>query len=653
MNRLAGEKSPYLRHASRQKVHWQPWSEEAFRRAEEEDKPVFLSSGAVWCHWCHVQAKECFEDEEIAGLLNEGFICIKLDRDERPDIDRRYQEAAQAMGVGGGWPLSIFLTPGKKPFYGGTYFPPEDAHGRPGFKKVLRRVSEFYRSNRAEVDRYSESLIEHLRPGPEPEGSIAEATVREAAYGMLSDFDAQHGGFGSMPKFPMPGALEFLMNRYFFDPAPVFERCIRATLEGMAKGGFHDHLGGGFHRYSVDEAWIVPHFEKMAEDNALLLKNYLDAYSLLGDGYFREVALGTIGYIGSVLSDPKGGFYFSQDADITPDDEGGYYTWTEEEFRRALEENEYRVLSMHLLSERGSMHHDPAKKVLFVAAEPEDIARELGMDVAEVRKIIRTGKGRLLGERQRRQKPFIDRTLYTSLNGLFASAYIKAYRVLGDEGLLDFAMKTLERITGAHLKADGLHHTEGVKGVLDDYVHLIEAFMDMYEAVGDRAFLEKAELLMEKCMEGFWDRGSAGFFDTSEEVVGLRLKAIEDIPHPSANALGIWLLLRLHYMTRKGAYKEYAEGALRFFSERAGGLGLHSAYYHLALDAYYNPLSLRVEARPSSPLARAAAGAFRPYRIIAYGGDAGQVVPCLRDRCLETVTDPGAMGELLGKNRFD
>lgn len=653
MNRLAGEKSPYLRHASRQKVHWKPWSDEAFRQAGDEDKPVFLSSGAIWCHWCHVQAKECFEDDEIAGLLNEGFVCIKLDRDERPDIDRRYQEAAQAMGVGGGWPLSMFLTPGKKPFYGGTYFPPEDAHGRPGFKKVLKKVSEFYRSNRAQVDKYSESLIEHLRPGAETGGSIAEAAVREAAYGMLSDYDAQHGGFGAMPKFPMPGALEFLMNRYFFDRAPIFANCIRSTLTGMAKGGFHDHLGGGFHRYSVDEAWIVPHFEKMAEDNALLLKNYLDAYSLLGDEYFREVALGILGYIGSVLSDPEGGFYFSQDADLTPEDEGGYYTWTEEEFRRVLDEREYRVLSMHFLSEKGSMHHDPAKKVLFVAAEAGDIAKELGMDKGEVEEIIRAGKGKLLRERERRQTPFIDRTLYTSLNGLFASAYIKAYRVLGDEGLLDYAMKTLQRITEARLRADGLYHTEGVKGVLDDYVHLAEALIDMYEATGDRAFLEKAELLMDGCIEGFWDRGSAGFFDTSEEVVGLRLKAIEDIPHPSANALGIWLLIRLYYTTRKAIYGEYAEGSLRLFSERAGRLGLHSAYYYLALDAYYNPLALRVEAGPESPLARAANQAFRPYRIITYAGDGGQVIPCLRDRCLETVTDPEGLRELLGKNRFD
>jgi uncharacterized protein YyaL (SSP411 family) len=653
MNKLAGENSPYLRHAAHQGVDWHPWSEEAFRRAEDEDKPVFLSSGAIWCHWCHVQAKECFENKEIAGLLNEKFICIKLDRDERPDIDRRYQEAAQTMGVGGGWPLSMFLTPGKRPFYGGTYFPPEDAHGRPGFKKVLNRVAEFYRSNRDEVNRYSESLIEHLRPQPAPVGEIAETSVREAVYGMLSDFDAQHGGFGAMPKFPMPGALEFIMNRYFFDPASIFEKCVRTTLTGMAKGGFYDHLGGGFHRYSVDEAWIVPHFEKMAEDNALLLRNYLDGYSLLGDEYFREVALGILGYVGSVLSAPEGGFYFSQDADITPADEGGYYTWTEEEFRKALDDNEYNVLSRHLLSDKGSMHHDPAKKVLFFAAEPGDIARELAMDIEEVKEIIRTGKEKLLKERDSRQTPFIDKTLYTSLNGLFVSAYIKAYRVLGDEGLLDFAMKSLERITEAHLKDDGLYHTEGVKGVLDDYVHLMEAFIDFYETTGDRAFLEKAELLMAKCLEGFWDESAAGFFDTSEEVAGLRLKAIEDIPHPSANALGVWLLLRLYYITQKKKYMEYAEGSLRFFSERASRLGLHSAYYYLALDAYYNPLSLRVEAWASGPLARAAASDFRPYRIIAYGGDAGQVVPCLRDRCLETVTDPEAMRELLRRNRFD
>lgn len=658
MDRLEKEKSPYLRHAAGQKVDWYPFSEEAFERARREDRPVFLSSGAVWCHWCHVQARECFENEEIAGLLNENFICIKLDRDERPDIDRRYQQAAQAMGAGGGWPLSIFLTPDKKPFYAGTYFPPEDAYGRPGFKKVLRQVAAFYRENREKVAEYSESLISHLS-GALPVGQagavgMRASAVNEALYGMLSDYDARHGGFGSAPKFPMPGAVGFIMNRHFFLRDPFLEKCVRSTLDAMAKGGFYDQLGGGFHRYCTDEAWVIPHFEKMGEDNALLLGNYLDAYACFGDAFFREVAEGIIRYARSVLSDPAGGFYHSHDADITPEDEGGYYTWTAEGFKKALSDREYEVLSLHLLSEKGAMHHDPQKKVLFVAAEPGDIAGRLAMAEDEVRGIIKAGKEKLLRERQKREMPFVDRTLYASLNGMFASAFIKAYSFLGDGALLDFAVRSLARVSESHLTGGVLYHAPGVSGVLEDYVHFAGAFLDAYEATGDGGFLETGQRLMDRCMEGFWDDSSAGFFDTSEEVVGLRLKTIEDIPHPSPNALGAWNLLRLSAMTGKERYRERAASSLGFFSERAALLGLHSAAYYASLDAYYNFLSLRVEAEPQGALSRAARETFRPYRVINYGNkEAGQVVPCLRDRCLEALAGPEAVRELLGKSTID
>lgn len=652
MGRLENENSPYLRHASGQPVDWHPFGEEAFDRARREDKPVFLSSGAIWCHWCHVQARECFENHEIAGLMNDNFVCVKIDRDERPDIDRRYQEAAHAMGVGGGWPLSMFLTPDKKPFYGGTYFPPEDVMGRPGFKKVLRRVTEFYRENRGKVEQYADTLLESLRARPVDEGGgrIEASAPREALYNMVSDYDPQHGGFGSAPKFPMPGAIGFFMDRYFFERDPLIEKCVRSTLEAMAKGGMYDHLGGGFHRYSVDRAWIVPHFEKMAEDNALLLVNYLDAHGFLGDELFREAAEGIIGYVRSELSDPEeGGFFFSQDADITPDDEGGYYTWTEAGFRAALDEREFEVLKRHFLSERGVMHHDRSKMVLFIAAEPEDIARELGMDSAEVREIINSGKEKLLARRRQRPEPFIDRTLYASLNGLFASAFIRAYSVLGEEGLLDFAVRSLDRTARGLLKKDGLYHTEGVRAVLDDYVRLSGAFLDAYEATGDKGFLDTGRRLMDECLARFWDSASGGFFDTSEEVLGMRLKGIEDVPHPSSNSVGIWHLLRLHYMTGEERYKERAAGSLKRFSERAALLGLHSASYYRALDAFHNVMSLRIEAAPTGALARAARETFRPYKVISYGPDKSQAIPCLRDRCLETVTTAEAMRGLLSE----
>jgi len=321
MNNLAHEQSAYLRHAANQKIDWQPWSDEAFDKAKQENKPVFLSTGAVWCHWCHVMATESFEDEETARLMNALFISIKLDRDERPDIDRRYQQAVAAMGGGSGWPLSVFLTPDKEPFYGGTYFPPEDRQGRPGFKKVLVAAHDFFRTRNDDMRAYSRRVMEALKPEALQPGTINESMVFDAEQAMVVLADRINGGFGKAPKFPMPGALEFLIRRAALNPGSEAATVARTMLTAMASGGFHDHLGGGFHRYSVDEAWIIPHFEKMADDNAGLLRNYTDGYAVFKDEHFREVALGIIAFTRDVLSDSDGGFYASQDADVTPADE--------------------------------------------------------------------------------------------------------------------------------------------------------------------------------------------------------------------------------------------------------------------------------------------------------------------------------------------
>ena len=345
MNRLAQEKSAYLRHAADQKIDWYPWSEEAFEKAQKEDKPVFLSSGAIWCHWCHVMAKESFEDDEVAELLNDRYVAIKLDRDERPDVDRRYQQAVTAMGVNGGWPLSVFLTPEKIPFYGGTYFPVTDSFGKPGFKTLLKAMSEFYKTRKDEVYENSRKFHDFLKQQSPKKGKVSEVLVGEAIKSIMRGFDKTHGGFGSSPKFPMSGAIEFLLNRYFFTKDQTIEYALKKTLIAMASGGFYDQLGGGFHRYSTDEAWTVPHFEKMTEDNAWLLRNYADAYSLFGDEFFKKVAENIIFFTRSELSRPDGGFYASMDADVTPDDEGGYFTWTDDEVRSTLTADEYAVFS--------------------------------------------------------------------------------------------------------------------------------------------------------------------------------------------------------------------------------------------------------------------------------------------------------------------
>lgn len=700
MNRLAKEKAAYLRHAAEQKIDWYPWSDEAFERARREGKPVFLSSGGVWCHWCHVMAKECFGEEEIVRLLNENFINIKIDRDERPDIDRIYQQAVAAMGHSGGWPLSVFLTPERKPFFGGTYFPPEDSLGRPGFKRVLRGIIEFYRSKGDEVADYSKRLTDFLKPHPIVSGPIKESLIADAVETVLSEFDPQNGGFGTSPKFPMAGSMELLINRYFLtaksgdnplypclpdrqapllrgntpsltlppegggqgrgggediaggpeSPSRSMRYAIEKTLTSMAKGGFHDHLGGGFHRYSVDEAWIVPHFEKMADDNAWLLRNYVDAYRLLGDERFREVAEGTINFIRDVLSDPEGGFYASQDADVTPEDEGGYFTWTEEDFRRVLDEEEYAVLSLHLFHERGSMHHDRSKRVLFAAVEAEEIARKVEMKEAAVREIIGRGKEKLLRERSERVSPYVDTTIYTSINGMLIPAYLKAYRALGNDYLKDFAIRSLKRIIETRIIGNELYHSEGVKALLEDHVTIIDAFIAAYEVTGNGAYLNRADGLMERCIAKFFDKDNGGFFDAEDEVVGVRLKGVEDIPHPSANSLAIIDLLRLYFMTGRDDYYSCAETSLKAFSLRAHDLGIHSAYYYCALDAYFNMLSLRLDTSSLSELAKTALSTFNPYVCIVYGEDKGYATPCRKGSCYESIYSADALADFLKKH---
>jgi hypothetical protein len=642
VNRLENEKSAYLRHAAYQKVDWYPWSEEAFDRARLLDKPLFLSTGAVWCHWCHVMARQCFENDEIVNLMNELFINIKLDRDERPDIDRRYQQAMAAMGAGSGWPLSVFLTPDRKAFFGGTYFPPEDMQGRPGFKNVLTAVSNFYKTKRGDVSLYSSQVMDTLKPDVLLSDNLYESSLGEAVKGVYSYFDSRHGGFGTSPKFPMPGALEFLLRRFSKTKDAAIGDAVRRTLDAMARGGFHDQIGGGFHRYSVDEAWIVPHFEKMADDNAWLLRNYIDGYAVFGEERYKDIAQGIIDFTKDVLSDPSGGFYASQDADVTPEDEGGYFTWTDNDLKKVLTDEEYAVLTLLLFHERGHMHHDPSKMVLAVALTPEEIAAKLGKSVAEVSEKIRHGKEKLRSERNSREAPFIDRTLYTALNGMLITSYLHAFRFLGDIVLKDFALLSLDRLLRDRLVGSMLYHSEGVPAVLDDGIYLIEALLAAYEGTGMRSHLDQADALMMTCMEKFGD-DEGGFFDTEGEVLGTRLRRVEDVPHPSANAIAAKLLLKLFHLTGKESYRLAAEQALKIFSRTAGEMGIHAGAYFCALDAYFSTLKLTVEADPGSDLSQAALALSGPYSTILYGADKGRVIACINETCFEPLTDPAQL----------
>jgi uncharacterized protein YyaL (SSP411 family) len=640
MNRLSKAKSAYLKHAATQKIDWYPWTEEAFEKAKEQDKPIFLSSGAVWCHWCHVMAKESFYHDKIASILNEKFISIKLDRDERPDIDRRYQMSVSLMGSGGGWPLSVFMTYDKRPFYGGTYFPPDDRQGRPGFKKVLLAVDELYKNKKGEIVEYSDKLMEALKTAPAAKGEISDSLYDDITKSIASNYDSQNGGFGTEPKFPMFGAMEFLIEKYYLEHDKKTEEMIHKSLESMACGGFYDQIRGGFHRYSTDKAWIIPHFEKMADDNAWLLRNYLNAYAVTGNDFLREIAEGTVSFIKEVLLDPLGGFYASQDADVTPDDEGGYFTWTDSDFKKVLDEDEYSILSLYLLHESGSMHHDTSKKVLFVSMGAIEIAEQSGRTIEEVMEIVKRGKEKLLVERNRRETPFTDKTLYTSINGMMISVLILAGRVLKDENLKVLALKSLDRILEMRFINGVLFHTEEVKALLDDYIHLVDALLSAYEVTGDRSYFDRADDIMNICISRLWDDKTGGFFDSEESLLDINIKGIEDVPHPSANALAVKTLLKFYSMSGREDYHRFATMILELFIEQVKLTGIHSGYYFCALNNYFNMLKLTINASPDSELARAAADIYSPFVHIVYGEDRGHIIPCIKDTCFAPVDTP-------------
>jgi uncharacterized protein len=651
MNRLANEKSVYLRHAATQPIDWYPWGDEAFERAAAEDKAIFLSSGAVWCHWCHVMAKESFEDPEVARILNENFISVKLDRDERPDIDRRYQQIAAATGTGGGWPLSAFLTPARNLFFVGTYFPPQDSYGRPGFKRLLQTIASVYDTKRSEIEGHSRELMAATKSGSVATGPTDEQVLGEGAGLVLSQFDTENGGFGSSPKFPMAGAVEFLMQRYAMTGNGVIGSAVRKTLDAMMNGGFHDQLGGGFHRYSVDESWGVPHFEKMADDNAWLLKNYIDAYALFGDARYERVARGIIGFAREVLADASGGFYASQDADVTPDDEGGYFTWTEEELKRIVDPAEERILALALSGPKGSMPHAPSKKVLLVAMTPEEAARRLDMEPGQVERVIEEGKAKLLAFRRTRTAPFVDTTLYTSVNGSFITAFLHAFRVLKDRDVRDFALASLSRILKERLIGGELFHSDGVRGFLDDHVGMVGALTEAYEATGDDSWLTRAAAMMDRTIDKFWDKKDGGFFDTQKEVLGTRLKTVEDMPHPSANSAAIMLLVKLSTLTRQERYRTLADAALKgsVLSARRGGV--HAGSFFAALDAFHHLVSLEFEGVAPESLLAEGLGLVMPFTVLGYRpvpvGTPGRVMPCRNGTCFEPIRDSASFKEFL------
>jgi len=624
---LGAARSAYLRSAAGQPVQWREWSDEAFAAARATSRPVLLDIGAVWCHWCHVMDGESYEDPALAVFLNEHFICIKVDRDERPDVDARYQRAVQAMTGQGGWPLTGFLTPEGEVFFGGTYFPPEDRYGRPGFRTVLEQVLRFWREHRDRALDHATAIRRALSARAEAPagGSIAAGALLTAERRMLAAFDPAYGGFGSAPKFPHPGGIRFLLTRWADGGSSQALVAARETLLAMARGGVRDHLGGGFHRYSVDRQWIIPHFEKMSYDNSELLVAYADAAALLDDGECRASARGIVRWVREVLALPGGGYGTSQDADIAPDDDGSYFTWTREEMAAVLAPDELEVATRHFgLGTAGEMPHDPGRNVLFRAGTAAEIASDTGREASQVEALLTAATERLAGARANRTAPFVDRTPYTSWNAMMASAMLRAAAVLDEPWARVHALETLAARRSVRPSVP-LPHSEGVTGLLEDQVFTAAAAIDAFEATGDAAWLAWSASIMDAAWAAHRDpagglrdvevgRAGAGLLDVG-------MATIEDAPTPSSNGVAAQVCGRLFAHTAEPHWGERHRELVEAFAGIAPGLGLHGAAWCLAADWLQNPAThLVVTGADADPVAeamhRAALAAAMPRRVV-------------------------------------
>jgi hypothetical protein len=595
-----------------QPVLWHEWGAEAFARAAGEDKPILLDIGAVWCHWCHVMDRESYEDPGLAEVINQNFIAVKVDRDERPDVDTRYQAAVAAISGQNGWPLTAVLTSEGKPFFGGTYFPRDDRYGRPGFERVLRSMVDAWKTRREEVMESAGTVVEAIEYNENfagRAGNLSMSIVDKMVASALEKFDRHNGGFGSQPKFAHPSAIDLLLDVATRTGNEAAREAATVTLEKMARGGVYDHLGGGFHRYSVDEAWVVPHFEKMLYDNAELLKNYVHAFQSYVDPESARVAKDIIRWMDAWLTDrERGGFYASQDADIDLDDDGDYFTWTRAEAAAVLTPEEMEIAGAYYdIGDLGDMHHNPAKNVLHVKRNLDAVAARAGKTPAQAEELLAAAHARLYAARGERPTPFIDTTVYTNWNALAVSAYLEAAHVLHLPQVKAFALLTLDRLLREGLDAErGLAHvisytrgastgTKWVAGMLDDYAFLTHACLDGWLATGAAKYYRAALGLAKRMVAEFYDSTGGGFFDATakgEALLGAltaRRKPLQDSPTPAGNPAAAAALLRLEALNGSAALREKAEDTLEAFAGVVEHFGLYVGTYGLALERLLLP----------------------------------------------------------------
>ena len=646
-NRLVREKSPYLLQHAHNPVDWYPWGQEAFEKAAKEDKPIFLSIGYSTCHWCHVMEEESFSNLEIAGILNKYFVPIKVDREERPDLDNIYMNAVTALTGSGGWPLNVFLSPDLKPFYGGTYFPAEDKWGRPGLRSVLRSIAQNWQNQKEKILNSARELTGFLEKQLEVKvsaaGSLDEAILKKAYEYFYSSFDSEYGGFSQAPKFPSGYQLSFLLRYWKRTKDNKALEMVEKTLTEIAKGGIHDHIGGGFHRYSTDQKWFLPHFEKMLYDQAILSRAYLEAYQATGKKEYAQSAREIFEYVLRDMAGPEGGFYSAEDADSLPlenpkeEREGAFYVWSEKEISNILSKTEAGIFNYYFgVLAPGNVSADPSgdfqgKNILYIAHSLEETARHFGQTPAETEKNISASQAKLFTARSSRPRPHLDDKILVDWNGLMISALAFGSRALNEpryclaaENSARFILKNLLR-KDARLWRRFRDGEAAIEAMLDDYAFFIHGLIDLYEATFNPVYLKEARKLTRNMLQLFWDDKDGGFFFVRADTQNLifRRKELYDGALPSGNSIAALDLIRLGRLLMDRELEAKAETIFKTFSGQISQLPNAYAQALIALDFAFGPskeivLAAEADAPETKQMLKSIYRRFIPNKVVAF-----------------------------------
>jgi uncharacterized protein YyaL (SSP411 family) len=647
-NRLINETSPYLLQHAHNPVDWFPWGEEAFQLARREKKPVLLSIGYSACHWCHVMEHESFENGAIAKLMNENFVNIKVDREERPDLDQIYMNAVQMMTQRGGWPMTVFLTPEAVPFYAGTYFPPADRFNMPGFPRVLISLADAFRERPEEIQETAIAILDGLKQSTatiESNETLSLDLLETAYRGIIKNYDSTNGGFGGAPKFPPAMSLEFLLHTYYRTGEPQALAIVTQTCRKMAEGGIYDHLGGGFHRYSTDARWLVPHFEKMLYDNALLSRVYLHYYQMTGDTFARAVAEGTLDYVVREMTDPLGGFYSTQDAD-SEGVEGKFFVWSLGEIRKLLGEREAGLVAAYYnVTESGNFE---GENILNVTRDLAEVARAENVTPEQLTETLKAERRILFEAREKRVKPARDEKVLTAWNGLMLASFAEAGAILNRADYTQVAKRSA-RFVLDNLRKDGLllrTYKDGqakLNAYLEDYAFYIDGLLTLFETTGELEWFQEACALAATMIDEFWDAEEGGFFFTgkSHEDLIVRAKDFVDNATPSGNSVAAEVLLRIGMLTDNSDYQRRAATVLRLTASMVRRYASGFGRMLCALDFYLGkPKEIAVIGEPASEdtqsLLKEIWKPYLPNRVIAQTSsadkNAAQLIPLLRDR---------------------